>query len=501
MKKIVLTCLAFFTMASMNAQIDDDWGKEMRDAHNNARKEFEQFRSQAQQELDNFRKQANEEYARFMEEAWKSFKTMAAEKVPEKPKPPQPIVDPEPVNPKQPVPDPIRLPDPVVSPTLPVPDPNKPVVRPCPVEPIKPAPMPPVVTQTVKMYGSSFPFHYEKKQTLRLDDVSEKSVSKMWTALSEPTYDIIIAECLAQRDERNLCDWAYLKLTQAVAENYCGKGTNEAVVMQMYLLTQSGYQMRIGYADNRLSLLIGSKETIYGYKYYQLDGKKFYVLDKDLKSKGMNIFNHSFPKETPFSLDITQPDLAVVKTSPRTLVSKRYPNVKVVIETNKNLIDFYNEYPLSSRWENYSKASLSPTLKSTLYPVLRKSIEGKTKLEAANILINFVQTGFEYATDGEQFGYERPLFPDESFYYPYCDCEDRSILFSCLVRELLGLEVVLLDYPTHIATAICFPEDVCGDYLMLDGKKFVISDPTYIGAPVGKCAPKYKTLSPNIVRF
>ena len=70
-----------------------------------------------------------------------------------------------------------------------------------------------------------------------------------------------------------------------------------------------------------------------------------------------------------------------------------------------------------------------------------------------------------------------------------------------MVRELLNLEVVLLDYPTHIATAICFPGDVTGDYLMLDGKKYIISDPTYIGAPVGKCAPKYKTISPNIVRF
>ena len=483
----------------MNAQIDDDWTKKMKDTQQNVMKDYDSFKQQAQQQYSDFRRRANEDYAKFMEEAWKSYETMAADKAPEKPKPPQPIVDPDPVTP-QPV-NPIRVPDPIQPPTLPVPDVNKPVVRPRPVEPIKPSPLPPVATQTINMYGSAFAFHYDKNRPLHLDDVSEKSVAKMWKELSDPSFDNIIAECLSQRDERNLCDWAYLKLTQGVAENYCGKGTNEAKVMQMYLLTQSGYKMRIGYADNRLSLLIGTQEIIYGYKYYQLDGAKYYVLDKDLKSKSMNIFNHAFPKETAFSLNLTQPDLAVVKTAKRTLASKRYPEVRVEIETNKNLIDFYNEYPLNSRWENYSKASISQTLKSTLYPTLKKAIEGKSKLEAANILINFVQTGFEYATDGEQFGYERPLFCDESFYYPYCDCEDRSILFSCLVRELLGLEVVLLDYPTHIATAICFPGDVCGDYLMLDGKKFIISDPTYIGAPVGKCAPKYKTISPNIVRF
>ena len=295
-------------------------------------KDYETFKQHAQQEYNDFRKRANEEYAKFMEEAWKSYETMAAEKAPEKPKPPQPIVDPDPT--PQPV-NPIRVPDPIQTTPLPVPDPNKPVVRPCPVEPIKPTPLPPVVTQTINMYGSSFPFHFEKNRTLRLDDVSEKSVAKMWKELSDPSFDNIIAECLTQRDERNLCDWAYLKLAESVAENYCGKGTNEAKVMQMYLLTQSGYKMRIGYAENRLCLLIGSQEIIYGYKYYNLDGTKFYVLDKNLTSRGMNIFNHAFPKETAFSLNITQPDLAVVKTAKRTVSSKRYPDVRVEIEPTR----------------------------------------------------------------------------------------------------------------------------------------------------------------------
>jgi hypothetical protein len=126
-------------------------------------------------------------------------------------------------------------------------------------------------------------------------------------------------------------------------------------------------------------------------------------------------------------------------------------------------------------------------------------LEGKDELKAANMLLNFVQTGFDYQTDSDQFGYERPLYPDETFFYPYCDCEDRSILFSCLVRELLGLDVVLLNYPNHIATAIHFNKDVKGDAVVIDGKTYIISDPTYINAPVGSCAPKYKSQTPGVV--
>ncbi len=73
--------------------------------------------------------------------------------------------------------------------------------------------------------------------------------------------------------------------------------------------------------------------------------------------------------------------------------------------------------------------------------------------------------------------------------YPYCDCEDRAILFSWLVRDLLGLDVALVYYPGHLAIAVRFNEDVQGDAMIINGQKFIVCDPTYIGAPVGKQMP------------
>ena len=122
----------------------------------------------------------------------------------------------------------------------------------------------------------------------------------------------------------------------------------------------------------------------------------------------------------------------------------------------------------------------------------RPKLAGKDEIEAAGLLLNFVQTAFEYKTDGDQFGYEKPFFVDELFYYPYSDCEDRAVLYACLVRELLGLEVVLLDYPRHIATAVCFGRPVEGDYVELNGKRYVVCDPTYINASIGQSMPMYK---------
>ena len=506
MKRLTLTGLALFLVATLNAQVEDDWLKKMKDDQKDVLKEFEDFKRQAYQEYENFRRQANEEYARFMEEAWMSFDIQPAEEPPAKPKPPVPLVDnteptPEPNPESRPVIETVRVPDPMVLVELPRPDLSQ-AARPKPMEPIVPSAVPMTAAQNVYFYGSPFSFHLDNNETPTLKDASEKSVAKMWKQLSDPSYDYLIAECLQQRDSHNLCDWAYVKLTQQVAEKQFGKGTNEAIVMQMYLLIQSGYKMRIGRDNsNHLLLLMGSKESIFGYYYFEKGGVKYYILDRQYNNKSMHVFDRAFPKEKLLSLALTQPDLQVEKTEVRTIKSKRYPNVSVTVQTNRHLIDFYNDYPINFNWHYYSLASLSPVIKDSLYPALRKAIEGKTDLQAANILLNFVQTGFQYQTDQEQFGYERPLYPDETFFYPYCDCEDRSILFSCLVRELLGLEVVLLDYPVHIATAICFDQPVDGDYIVVDGKNYVISDPTYIGAVVGQCAPKFKTVSPKVIKF
>ena len=90
-----------------------------------------------------------------------------------------------------------------------------------------------------------------------------------------------------------------------------------------------------------------------------------------------------------------------------------------------------------------------------LYTPLREQLAGLDKKEAAERLLNFVQTAFVYEYDEKVWGHDRAFFAEETLFYPYCDCEDRSILFSRLVRDLLGLDAVLVYYPGHLATAVC----------------------------------------------
>ena len=152
-----------------------------------------------------------------------------------------------------------------------------------------------------------------------------------------------------------------------------------------------------------------------------------------------------------------------------------------------------------TRWAIYANTPLSPDVANDLYPKFREILAGKGKMQAVAMLLDFVQTAFVYEYDDKIWGCDRPFFAEETLYYPYCDCEDRSVLFSRLVRDLLGLRVILVYYPGHLATAVCLEEDVSGDSFMVGGERYTICDPTYIGAPVGRTMPGMDNAAANVI--
>ncbi len=467
----------------------DEWRKQ-------STQDFETFKAESEQEFRDFREKANAEFAEFMSRSWEEFRALQGIPAPKSPDPVKlPVVEPD----RKPTADP--LPFGKVTP-LSTPEP-----RPQPIAPIK-TPIPQPVTPAPVKPGFSFLFfntdcrvNVDNTMRFSLRDVSEKSVAQAWKTLSGNQYDTLISDCLSLRNRLNLGDWGYMLLLKTLSEKFLNKESNEAVLLQMFILTQSGYKVRIARIGDHLALLIPFRETLYEYSFANIGGVKYYVMNKYLKGQSFYVYNHEFPKEQYFSWQTGQPKLAEKLTTPKTFTSARYPEIQASVQINQNLIDFYNSYPKTSHWNLYVQAGLSETVKQTLYPVLKQVIAGKSNPEAAGILLNFLQTTFKYQTDDEQFGYERPLFADEDFFYSYNDCEDRSILYALLVKDLLGLEVVLLHYPRHLATAVCFPENVTGDYLTINGKKFVFCDPTYMGASIGTAMPDYKNISADVIKL
>lgn len=485
MKKFIILLLTLCVNHNIYADDIDDM-----------RAKFNSFTSQIKETHSDFRKSVNAKYADFIRETWIQYSPEEAIPLPPKPEPPQqPIFTPPPQVPDAPLPKPQPIPfDEVVTITPP------PMDKPQPVEPIDEPQVPIDESMKFDFFGYTYNVSLDKMTPMHMSNNNEEGVAQAWEELSQDKYNTMLNECLYLRDELKLCDWGYLQLARSITKEMYGSDTaDEAIVTQAYILVQSGYKVRMGRVGDNLALLLPSTESIYGMTYINIDGDKYYVLCDVGRNDSIGLCNASFPNEKVLSLYIQeQPSFSVKHAETRTLSSAMLSDAGVSIAVNHNLIDFYNTFPYCE-WNIHAMASLSEGVKSTLYPYLNAAIADKSQEDAANILINFVQTAFSYKTDEDQFGYERPLFGDETLFYPYSDCEDRAVLFSILIRDLMGLKVVLMNYPEHLATAVHFDEEIAGDYIVVNGIKYIVCDPTYINASIGDTMPDMNNQQARVI--
>lgn len=340
-------------------------------------------------------------------------------------------------------------------------------------------------------YGTEMSVRLDESRRLNLGKIDPNRVADALQKLSTKDFDNVLYDCLQLKKKYNMCDWAYLLMLKTITDEFCGEGTNEAALLMGYLYYQSGYKVKYANQGDKLYLLVASKHQIYDKASYFIDNDNYYPLE-DIPG-ALYICQAKFPKEQGVSLFIPKQQIfADNDGEKRVIKSRRYKDIEVEVAVNKNLLDFYEGYPSSyinddftTRWVMYAEAPMNQKVKDQIYPVLKQKLAGLSELEAVQRLLNFVQTGLEYEYDDVVWGHDRAFFAEESLYYPYCDCEDRSVLLTRLVRDLVGLECALVYYPGHLASAVHFNTPVKGATYECNGKDYVICDATYINAGVG----------------
>lgn len=408
---------------------------------------------------------------------------------PEK-KPVVEVVEAEPEAERTPVVEADRRPEPAAEPRLPVSStPTSPLYR-------------GESGRSKVMYGGlAFYLNNSLNRKCSLNGLNENAIADAYEALCNSDYKPLLADCAQIRKDLRLNDWGVFTLVRQVADTYCGTA-NESIVMQQFLLNEMGYKARMARkaTEDKMMLFVATDCSIYAHPYITLNGQNYY----NLSGNNEQCQFYMCQKDSPKAKNSVGMQLKEAPLFPGTVVSSTHQAkgsaARITVDVPKALMDFYKDYPQCD-YSVYFNAPVNAAMENRILSSLAPLVQGRNEADAANILINFVQTAFQYQTDGQQFGYEKPFFVEELFYYPYSDCEDRAMLFSYLVRKLLGLDVVLLDYPEHIATAVRFNGNVSGDYLMVNGRKYIVCDPTYIGASIGMTMPRYKTVSAKVLKY
>lgn len=449
------------------------------------------YRQQKQQEMSHFVDSIHDDFVRYLEHLWTEYQLFSGEPTPRSIKPVE-----------QPQLDTLEADD-----TLKI-DTQIPYGRLTEIQKVGTAEyLPPASIITVQKHNYTVQF-YGRELTIALPEkvadenlggIRERQVARYWKKLISNHADQCIASLDQQRRNMYLGDWGLFDLIRHFTAVVYPDQANEQAVLTVYLLDAMHYDARVGRMDDRLVMLVNTGSRLYDIPYVEIDSVRYYAFGNLPKKGRLHTYDRQMASaDRPIDMNLAY--------SPRLggeLSQKAYSYTlfgrKVSFRTNQPLMDFYARYP-QTELTVYANAAMEEAFAAAIEREMRPFVEGKSSVGALNTLLEFMQQGFKYQTDRKQFGREKNFFCEENFHYPANDCEDRAVLFARMVKVLLGYDVVLLEYADHVATAVHIPgRKVRGQHLDLQGERYMVCDPTCIGAAVGDLSRKYHNKKANIV--
>ncbi len=444
--------------------------------------EFEEYKKNEAKAYQDFKDKENKEFANFLKQRWL------------------------PVTSKKGLPEPIK-PTPLVIPVnIPkaIEQPNKdnlPLIKPelKGIE-FKPEPPPIVLSdnfeskKSIDFYNTPLSIGFDSTILQNVGSISENGLSNYWDLMCKKNYSKFIKEIDTIANGLNLNDWGKYLLIKKISEQL-HQNKNDQICFQFFILNQLGFDSKVAKSDDGFVLLLPTEEIVYGISYIPMNGKKYYVINSNGSS--FYTFNKSFSSKNKSISFISNKALTININLKQKMFKHKNGNF-IVIDYNDNAINYLNDFPQAelSIFFNYP---VSEVTENSILIGLKPQLVGMNELDAVNFLLSFLHYSFEYKTDDQQFGHEKWFYPEHLFFYPFSDCEDRSVLFAYLVKTLLNLEVIGLNYENHVSTAVLFNGNVKGDKIIYKNKSYLACDPTFVGASAGMSMPQFINATPKII--
>ena len=368
----------------------------------------------------------------------------------------------------------------------------------------------------LNFYGRQVSIHVDPKLKMKSTGIEEKQVADHFTRISkcQDETHALWGEIDNVVNEFGLNEWGYFCLLRTLSERMF-TNVNDRVLFCFYMLrNEGGFKTRLarGQESGALTLLIAidNSKQVYSYTYFRFNdddsGKtqvKYYTVYGGGKASEA-VYSYDYCKQDAekrqMCLDFNN-NLNMGSCDVRRTV-KLTKTDNITLPYNKSHMAYLDDVPMTV-FPIYFQSPVAIEAQQVLQKKFNEMKNDYTPTQFIAMLLHFVQTGFDYKTDEEQFGYEKYFYPEEVIGYPYCDCEDRSAMFAWLVQKYTNAKVIGLQYEGHVATAVWFGDDaeVKGDGFMYGGKKYYVCDPTYINASIGMTMPQYKNKTPKVIKL
>ncbi len=290
-----------------------------------------------------------------------------------------------------------------------------------------------------------------------------------------------------------LDDLAYVLFVQKVSKSFYAD-PNVAKLFQYQLLKEKGYQLLLGYTAEQL--------TVYGHFLYDLANVAEVTynnlsytdlsFNQNLALCEEQLIEHSGGSR---NFEINQHKAPLFNAQKTTYCfstdfnGKRYSFQGTL---NQSLIAYYRDLPSISFGEIYLNYQLSDFVYEQLIGDLKKAVKKMPTRMQLDFLLHFTQEVIPYQTDKKLYGREKFSFPEEVLGNQAGDCEDKSILFAYLVKEVLQLPSLALVYvhQNHLNVAVA----VSGTQynFVYNNQKYIVCEPSGPGLQAGENAYDWK---------
>jgi hypothetical protein len=360
-------------------------------------------------------------------------------------------------------------------------------------------------------YGHAIDVIYASEFVPAYTSFSQEAPGQFVKTVPAAAYKAIADQLLKDQKELQLNDWLYYQLVKKTTQQlFPSVSPAYRTMSEWYILSQSGYKVRLMYDQKRPYVFVNTPDELLDVPFFLTHEGRFINISviNTADEKSLQKLTAYEPKEgikgRPFVFSFTvKPPLFAEQEMERVLHFDHAGTVYTLpVKGDKTYISFLRSYPKLDL-SHLPSVPVSDITYESVIPTFRTWISGMDEAQAVRLILSFTRSAFAYESDKIAFHDESlALSPEMTLLSPYSDCEDRAILFAWMVKELLGKEVVLLEFPTHVAAAVNLTETY-GSPITVDGKQYSFCEATgpQNDLEVGQCDKRYVRVGFKVLRL
>ncbi len=356
-------------------------------------------------------------------------------------------------------------------------------------------------------YGQPISIVYDPAMVIpNPGQLTSMSILKSYRLLNRKPKRTLLNSLLEAKQRYELNDFLFYRLARTSVQVVYGDTDRNAREITLFgLLVDAGFDVRLTYRGNRVFVNVYTTEDLFEVPIIDTGGRPYANLScLDGACRGRQrlfiLDEQPNPRGRSFGFQLRSwPALGVQATEKE--MSFNYHGIpqSLKVTFDRTVVEIMKDYPFIHEYA-YLESPLSPTLRKSLLPQLRRYLEPLDERQRIELLVSFTRSAFDYKEDNEYFGHSKPMVPEELFGYSFSDCEDRSALFFALARDLLNIPMAVVAYSDHLTIAVG-ADNIAGDSFTYEGQRYVFCDPTgpKDSSRIGEIPPGYENKNFQII--